>query len=266
MTMPSTQNIGIDKGRMLPEVHKLKQVTFQEIDDKELDLVSENIYLLQKLGMKNQLSELYKYAISVNSSKAIVREIGYLIMKEVVKDNNIDFFYCCPLAEEDQYSIWEQIIDDIFDEAVSDWKNGNKEDAMNNRKNMYSHLTHFLNYRIGSAYSPLYDEENDTEVPPSDEQIDAEMSKIIRLMGLFVSRRDEKMPNDPEGAWNRSERELIDEKEFLEYSYGDSEENSENILDELVQEVTDILDNGEKPYICAEGPLMADMMKKAKFY
>ncbi len=244
--LPGTYHIGMDKGRMLPEIQKLKQITIQEITEKELDLVSENMYLLQKFGFKNELDRLYRYAKKEIGSDIVMHEIDLMIMKNVIQDNNMDFFYVsCPISDDLQYELWEDVIHVIFDESQTVWLAGNKEEAWKKRKNLYIMLTKYLYYKKIWIEAPLYDEENNVDVMPSEEQMAKEWVQIINLMVLFVSRRE----NDNYGStmdeslgdeWEQSERNMIDMNELTEDYEGIA--NGGNELDELVEDVTEILE------------------------
>ncbi len=250
--LPTAQHIGMDKGRMLPEIHKLMQVTIQEIDQKELDLACENMLLLADPNYKNEFMEVYAYAKSAISSETVIKELDYLIMKQIVSDNRMDFFYVsCPIPEQEQYDLWELVIHDIFDEAKAYWKSGNKEKALDKRRNLYIMLTKYLSFKLRWVGAPLYDEENDETVMPSQEEMDKELSRILYLMALFVSRRQNTwygLADDGlDKSWEESERKLTDDKEFVEdYEGTGIKADPVNILDELVEKATEVLDTWDE--------------------
>ncbi len=60
-----------------------------------------------------------------------MHEIDLMIMKNVIQDNNMDFFYLSCLTSDDlQYELWEDVIHVIFDESQTVWFAGNKEEAL----------------------------------------------------------------------------------------------------------------------------------------
>ncbi len=272
--IPNPQHIGMDKGRMLWEIHRLKQITIQEIDEKELELVCENMLLFIKFDFRIELRELYNYAQNVLSSNAVMNEINYLIMKEVIRDNKIQFFYIdCPIPVKTRLDLWELIIHDIFDEAHSLWNAGDIKEALELRKNLYVMLTQYLNYEWECLDCPAYDENTDEYVDPSDEEIDDGLSRLIHLMAVFVSRRQNVwygfiMDDDLDENWSRSERELVDNDTFVE-SYEDTSLKMEpvNKLEELCKVVQKTLDDwstgGWPQSVSCEDSNMMDM---ARYY
>lgn len=281
--LPVPQHIGMDKGRMLPEIHKLMQITIQEIDEKEFNLVSENLLLLVKMGFMIEFKEVYKYADSVIDSDVVMHELNYLIMKQVIAENRIRFFFSgCPIPYESLFDLWELVIQDVFDEAKSAWRAGNKEVALDKRKNLYITLTLFLSDRwegIGAEASQFeYDVEagRDYVKEMSQEELDEtltdiklredkETAKIINLMGLFVSKRQNNWfglsDDDLDKDWEQSERRIIDKNIFIQ-------DDSDNILDDLVEGVTRVLDTWDKGKWdrCLDYPEQAYMNEKARDY
>ncbi len=223
-SLPTALNTSMDKGRMLPEIHKLMQVTIQEIDQKELDLVCENMLLLTNPDYKIEFKEVYNYARNAISSNTVMRELDYLIMKQIISDNRMDFFQnSWFIPEEEQYDMWERIINDVFDEAVSCWRSGNKVEALKKRENLYIVLTNYL-----------YDKYNSQQYSDKDEE-NKSLIRTFSLMGLFVSRRqniwfDGTAINEGlDKGWEESENIKVDHKEFI------CESDSENKLDKLVE-------------------------------
>ena len=227
-SLPAAYNITMDKGRLIPEVNKLMQVTFQELDEKELDLVCENMLLLSRMGFGKELKILYDHARNVIDSDIVMQEIDHRLVRDVIHGNNIDFFYSvngCPIPERKQYQLWELCIHDIFDEAVSLWKKKKNRAAMQKRRDLFILLTRYLYYKV------IWAEE------------DEDYYDIIYLMGVFSVRRQNVWYGTPcdkglDEKWERPEWWDIDEKTFEDDT---DDDQGENALEGLYQKTGKVL-------------------------
>ncbi|MCR5100506.1 MAG: hypothetical protein K6B41_04025 [Butyrivibrio sp.] len=229
--VPTAQNITMDKGRLIPDIHKLLQVSFIEIDEKELDLVCENMILLSHFDLYNELNDIYNYAQKVLDSDEVKREIDYRLVRDIIHDNNILFFYSinCPISDKKLYPLIELCIHDLFDEAISLWKNKKTILAFKKRTDLYILLTKFLYHKLIWA------------------QKDADYYHIIYLMGVFSTRRENTLfamdeEDDLGEKWAIPEYKKIDENVF----FNDCPYDDENMLKHLKQKTDAVLKRWEK--------------------
>ena len=185
-----TEHIGYDLGLRIPQIRELVQVTFQEIEEKQLDLVCENLDLLFRLGFRHELKRCYNYAEKSFDSKEIMEEIDFSLMRKAVLENKEHFFYMdCPLSMNALLKWWDELIDERFDDAVLLWRDGKKEEAMDIRKKLYLLLANSLVYHMRSCeIGPA---------GPEDDGQDGTRYRILSLMAKFVERRKNLM-----GVWN----------------------------------------------------------------
>ncbi len=220
---PFGYDIGKDQGENLEEVNKLVQVTIQEMEGKDIDLVVENMDLLSKLNYRNEISRLYKCAKEVIGSEEVLAVLDFkkMLMLSAIRNNDDGFFSSpsgCPIPLREQLSLWEKCINVVFDEAVFDWKSGRKEEARKKRTDLYVILTKYLWFRmIWSEHTGYEDEEDDETLY----KINDNQYEIIMLMGLFVHRRK----NIAHGGMPATDG-LDDEWRFSEH------EDAEKIFDE----------------------------------
>ena len=250
---PSGFNLGKDQGENIEEVNKLVQVTIQELERKDIDLVVENMDLLSKLGYRNEISRLSKCSKEVIDSSELlsVLDINRKLMHCVIRNNDADFFYSgCPIPEAEQFSAWEKCIHDVFDEAVSDWKSGKKDEARKKRTDLYVLLTKYLHYRMIWSENTGYMDEDSGEYVVDTKAAGEIQYEIIKIMGLFVDRRKNIAIGGMLAAegldyeWSFSEHEeakKIFDKEYAEELdfYG----SAENSLDDLMERCAEIMQN-----------------------
>lgn len=187
------EHIAYDKGLRIPEMRELVQVTFQEIEEKQLDLVGENLDLMFRLGFPHELKRCYQYAEKTLQSPEIMEEIDFSLMRKAVLSNAPEFFFSdCPLSLKSLLKWWSEMIDERFDDATLLWQAGKKEEAMQIRKDLYSMLVQSLGYELMK-----------TQIPEAgDEFSDEESFEIIELMGRFVEgRTGRRSVMDKNGEW-----------------------------------------------------------------
>lgn len=211
-----TEHIGYDKGLRIPEVRELVQVTFQEIEEKKLDLVCENLDLLLRLRFPHELKRCYDYAKKSLQSPEIMEEIDFSLMRKAVRDNESSFFFMdCPLSTDSLIRWWNEMIDERFDEAVILWQEGKKNEAMRIRRELYTLFAESMWYRVR-------DEIDDFEI--QDDKTNDRRYRIIYMMGYFVERRTDArgvIDQDLEFIslgkdWGVSEKESITDESTLE--------------------------------------------------
>lgn len=211
-----TEHIGYDKGLRIPEVRELVQVTFQEIEEKKLDLVCENLDLLLRLRFPHELKRCYDYAKKSLQSPEIMEEIDFSLMRKAVRDNESSFFFMdCPLSTDSLIRWWDEMIDERFDEAVILWQEGKKDEAMRIRRELYTLFAESMWYRVRDEIDDLDDQ---------DDKTNDRRYRIIYMMGYFVERRtdargvfDRDFEFIPLGKdWGVSEKESITDESTLE--------------------------------------------------
>ncbi len=211
-----TEHIGYDKGLRIPEVRELVQVTFQEIEEKKLDLVCENLDLLLRLRFPHELKRCYDYAKKSLQSPEIMEEIDFSLMRKAVRDNESSFFFMdCPLSTDSLIRWWDEMIDERFDEAVILWQEGKKDEAMRIRRELYTLFAESMWYRVRDEIDDLDDQ---------DDKTNDRRYRIIYMMGYFVERRtdargviDQDFEFIPLGKdWGVSEKESITDESTLE--------------------------------------------------
>ena len=250
---PFGYDIGKDQGENLEEVNKLVQVTIQEMEGKDIDLVVENMDLLSKLNYRNEISRLYKCAKEVIGSEEVLAVLDFkrMLMHSAIRNNDDGFFYSgCPIPEKEQFSLWEKCIHDVFDEAVFDWKSGRKEEARKKRTDLYVILTKYLYFRMIWSEHTGYEDEEDDE---TQYEINKNQYEIIMLMGLFVYRRKNKviggMPATEglDKEWYFSEHE--DAKKIFDEELAVIREDApqtEHTLDYLIKRCEEIMQEWEE--------------------
>ncbi|MCR4961006.1 MAG: hypothetical protein K6A74_06095 [Lachnospiraceae bacterium] len=211
-----TEHIGYDKGLRIPEVRELVQVTFQEIEEKKLDLVCENLDLLLRLRFPHELKRCYDYAKKSLQSPEIMEEIDFSLMRKAIRDNESSFFFMdCPLSTDSLIRWWDEMIDERFDEAVILWQEGKKDEAMRIRRELYTLFAESMWYRVRDEIDDLDDQ---------DDKTNDRRYRIIYMMGYFVERRtdargvfDRDFEFIPLGKdWGVSEKESITDESTLE--------------------------------------------------
>ncbi len=176
-----TEHIGYDRGLRIPEVRELVQVTFQETEEKKLDLVCENLDLLLRLGFPHELKRCYDFAEKSLQSPEIMEEIDFSLMRKAVRDNEDSFFFMdCPLSDDSLLKWWDQMIDERFDEAVILWQKGKKDEAMRIRRELYKRFAESMLYRVRAGLG-------DPDI--QDDETNYRRYRLIYMMGYFVERR-----------------------------------------------------------------------------
>ncbi len=206
------EHIGYDAGLRIPMIRELVQVTYQEAEERQLDLVCENLDLLFRMGFTHELKRCYSYVRKTLQSPEIMAEIDFSLMRSAVLSNELSFFYMdCPLPLDSLLRWWEEMIDERFDEAIVLWKEGRKDEAKTIRRDLFILFTQSLFYQLGN-----YDC-TDEEMP--------EMQKydVIRLMGRFVMRRTDAVgsydsngePIELDKEWAESEKNMLDDEDQI---------------------------------------------------
>ena len=211
-----SEHIAYDKGLRIPEIRELVQVTFQEIEEKKLDLVCENLDLMLRLRFTPELKRCYNYAKKSLQSPEIMAEIDFSLMRKAVRDNESTFFFRdCPLSVDSLIRWWPEMIDERFDEAVILWQGGKKDEAMRIRRELYTLFAESMWYHVRN-------ELNNLEI--QDDETNDRRYEIIYLMGYFVERRtnkrdvyDQDFEPIPLGKdWGVSEKESITDESTIE--------------------------------------------------
>ena len=211
-----TEHIGYDEGLRIPQIRELVQVTFQEVEEKKLDLVCENLDLLFRMHFSHELKRCYNYAKKTLQSAEVMEEIDFSLMSKAVRDYDRNFFFMdCPLSFDSLVRWWEEMIDERFDEAVVLWQEGKKDEARRIRNELYTMFSESMEYRVRGELDDLEVQDDDTNM---------KRYRVIYLMGYFVERRTDArgvLDNDFEYIslgkdWAVSEKETVEDESVRE--------------------------------------------------
>lgn len=218
------RRMDLDKGRSIKEIQQLVQVSLKEIDDKEFDLVTENLCLLYELDYKDSFGSIYEYLRENVQTPKVLRQIDYSIMREIIVGEHVQtqgkvrYWFFEMMPKDEQAELWRSVINEVFDDAFLLWKSGKKEAAKKLRRNLYVILSNYLIFE-NPLRNPYFDDEGN-EIEPEEDELDAKWQPLIQLMIEFVLRR-ESLNQAVNGGkalkgWEESERQPEVEKMFGE--------------------------------------------------
>ena len=230
-----------DKGYLIPEVHRLINLTFQELNEGELDLACENMDLFRRRGYLNELSTVYLYAKEKLAPEQM-EEIDYYLFKQAVivkHDTSIFYDRKIPVSQKSQFDLMRICISEVFDKAAYPWmhpyrsvrrKNEDKQKALIERAHLYIILTKLLWYiKLWKINMPDYDDDMNP-IPHSKKDINETWRNILDLMALFVERREDffMLVGLPEEDWLVNEWDIINKKHAS--FFPETEPVPENVL------------------------------------
>ncbi len=211
-------DIGAEAGRRLPKINELLEKTIQELDQKEFELVVENMILLCEMGFLKDFAFVYDYAENTFEDEKLIDLIINPIMHWAVYNNKDSIFYSeNPIPFERQVKWWNELIDIRFDEAVVLWTENKQEAAMTIRKDLYKMLINVLVYQYIKEIE--WFETNGYHIPKNKTELTKFKQSILEIMAKFVARRH----NDPNvtnmdgdinersGKWEKCEDDGLEE-------------------------------------------------------
>lgn len=215
-------DIANDLMKYIPEFKTLEYLTYREIDDKEMDLVYENIDLLLELDQTIVVKKIIKYANKTISTSEMKDELYYEIIKSAYRSHRfyreydhtvvlmpdiLHINYGIPI--ESQIDALRSVLDDEFIKAGETKK---YNESISIRLKLYKILVYALSYYCGilfssERYSKLENEARDIK------------AGILNLMASFVycewdQKGDiiEEFKKDAEDVYFQS---LPDDREYL---------------------------------------------------
>jgi len=218
------RRMDLDKGRSVKEIQQLVQVSLKEIDEKEFDLVTENLCLLYELDYGYSFGSIYEYLRENVQTPKVLRQINYSIMREIIvgvhvqTQGKVRYWFFETMPKDEQAELWRSVINEVFDDALLLWKSGKREAAKKMRRNLYVILSNYLIFE-NPLRNPWLDDEGN-EIEPDEDELDEKWQPLIQLMIEFVQRRESLNQAGDDGkelkGWEESERQPEIEKLFGE--------------------------------------------------
>ena len=240
-----------DKGRSVHEIQQLIASSLREVDEKDFDLLTENLALLYYYDYSGSFKTIYEYIRETIHNKHVIYQINYSILREVLLSKEAQersyfktwLFGVIP--QDEHVKLWESIIKEAFDKSFVLWKTGKVEEAKELRNYIYATLSEYLYAITISVLSPN-DDEDGRAVDKSEDEKNRGFYPLIRIMSFYVFLRE-----NVNGMYRDDNEAELPGWTFSEGS-AESEETVE-FIHEIIDEVIDQWNTDEIPTCALDG-------------
>lgn len=254
---------GEDKGRSVHEIQLLINSSLREIDEKDFDLLTENLALLYFYDYSGSFKTIYEYIRETIHNKHIIYQINYSILREAIlskdaqKRRNYHSWLFTVIPQDEQVELWESIVKEAFDNSFVLWKTGKVEEAKEFRNYIYVVLSEYLQDSLLKIQSSCISEDG-ILIDMSEKERDTSYYPLIRIMAFLVFLRE-----------NITGLYLDDnDSELPGWTYSEGNFESEDTVMFIHEEVDEVIDRWNSNGIpeCVEDGLTEDLFNCAKDY